>query len=170
MTLDARSTGVSSSEGSFQSSKTVSCLVSRSFMPTVMNGCANLSTTLANAKDLGYSMAKDANVSGLRSRSSSRICTYQGYVVLSSGSLIFTNCLFQHFRHIYVLDDKIEHLNHDSLPKLGLWIACTYALAKNKCIDNQKKLDKVGIDLEILWEEWRKQVTAQTKPLPSELI
>ena len=69
-----------------------------------------------------------------------------------------------------MLDEKIEHVHHQTLPKLGLWLAHTFAVAENKVLDSQKRLDQLGIDMNILRTEWKNQIKAQTKPLPSEFL
>jgi|SRR5882724_11454458 len=69
-----------------------------------------------------------------------------------------------------MLDEKIEHIHHHTLPKLGLWLARTFAVAENKVLDIQKRLDQLGIHMNILWPEWKHQIKAQTKPLPSESL
>ena len=69
-----------------------------------------------------------------------------------------------------MLDEKIEHVHHQTLPKLGLWLARTFSVAENKVLDSQKRLDHLGIDMNILRTEWKNQIKAQTKPLPSEFL
>jgi len=55
-----------------------------------------------------------------------------------------------------MLDEKIEHIHHQTLPKLGLWLALTFAVAENKVffLDSQKRFDQLGIDMNILPAEW----------------
>jgi hypothetical protein len=66
-----------------------------------------------------------------------------------------------------MLDAKIEHLHREALPKLGPWLARTFAVTENKAMDNEEVLSQIGITEEILRKEWANQISAQTKPLPS---
>lgn len=69
-----------------------------------------------------------------------------------------------------MLDDQIKFLDETSMRDLGGWLHRKYLACATRKKEAEEELDKhkkEGRDIPLLREEWKKQVTAQTKPIPS---
>lgn len=74
-----------------------------------------------------------------------------------------------YYRRLYSLDSQVKFLEHKSLISLGKWL---YRKSAHCQIRKEKALailDSINISHDVLRQEWKAQVTEQTKPLPSEL-
>ncbi|KAJ6471983.1 hypothetical protein C8R45DRAFT_936644 [Mycena sanguinolenta] len=67
---------------------------------------------------------------------------------------------------LYTLDAQIEHADEMSLLRLGEWIRRRHAHSVQKRGEASQALADSGKPLSLLRAEWKKQVAAQTKPLP----
>ncbi|KAJ6526360.1 hypothetical protein B0H19DRAFT_1275721 [Mycena capillaripes] len=71
----------------------------------------------------------------------------------------YHNCL-------YTLDAQMEHNTDASLLRLGDWIRRRHIHSHGKRLEATMALRACGKSKELLCAEWKKQVMAQTKPLP----
>ncbi|KAK6987448.1 hypothetical protein R3P38DRAFT_2574747 [Favolaschia claudopus] len=69
-------------------------------------------------------------------------------------------------RRLYTLDTQIRHLRNASIGRLGAWLGRRWAHMIDKRREATELFDECGHSRELLEEEHRKQVAAQTKPLP----
>lgn len=75
-----------------------------------------------------------------------------------------------------ILDQQIIHIRGQSLLNLGVWLAKKWGQAIAKVFELQRDLAKVregggeGLTDDELREEHKKQVAAQTKPLPRKSV
>ncbi|KAJ6548545.1 hypothetical protein B0H19DRAFT_952491 [Mycena capillaripes] len=67
---------------------------------------------------------------------------------------------------LYTLDAQMEHNADASLLRLGDWIRRRHVHSRGKRLEATKALRACGKSKELLRAEWKKQVMAQTKPLP----
>ncbi|KAJ8587501.1 hypothetical protein M405DRAFT_863681 [Rhizopogon salebrosus TDB-379] len=66
---------------------------------------------------------------------------------------------------LFVLDMQVRHLDLKSFEALGQWLQWKWMLCQRKKKVTLEGLGKVGVEEEILREEWAAQVAHQTKPL-----
>jgi proteasome lid subunit RPN8/RPN11 len=79
-----------------------------------------------------------------------------------------TDILFsQYHRRLYTLDSQIHHLQAASKQRLGAWLARRYAECENRHRAATQALAECGYPLNVLRDEYKKQVETQTRPLPS---
>ncbi|KAK7008483.1 hypothetical protein R3P38DRAFT_3324595 [Favolaschia claudopus] len=69
-------------------------------------------------------------------------------------------------RRLYVLDTQIRHLRQASVGRLGMWLGRRWVHMKEKQREAKEEFEACGHSRELLEVEHRKQVEAQTKPLP----
>ncbi|KAF7343583.1 hypothetical protein MSAN_01978800 [Mycena sanguinolenta] len=67
---------------------------------------------------------------------------------------------------LYTLDAQMEHADEMSLLRLGEWIRRHHAHCVQKRSEATKAFAEAGKPMSLLRAEWKKQVAAQTKPLP----
>ena len=68
------------------------------------------------------------------------------------------------------LDNQIKFLDELALAELGEWLRRKYNQCEDRRATAEKELRKNRNSIETLREEWKKQVAAQTKPIPSKTI
>ncbi|KAJ6465260.1 hypothetical protein C8R45DRAFT_1106910 [Mycena sanguinolenta] len=69
-------------------------------------------------------------------------------------------------RRLYTLDSQIDHLQKASIQRLGVWLARQWDHCEAKRWEAKAALKKSKQPLALLREEYKKQLEAQTKPLP----
>ncbi|KAJ6568559.1 hypothetical protein B0H19DRAFT_1256310 [Mycena capillaripes] len=67
---------------------------------------------------------------------------------------------------LYTLDTQVKHCDEGNLFRLGEWNKRRALHSAEKRAAAKEVIEKCGVALEVLKEEWEKQVAAQTKPLP----
>ncbi|KAJ7608819.1 hypothetical protein DFH06DRAFT_1148714, partial [Mycena polygramma] len=70
-------------------------------------------------------------------------------------------------RRLYTLDSQIHHLQQASIRRLGAWLARRWAHCQDMRREAEAMLLKCEQPRSLLEAEYKKQVAAQTKPLPS---
>ncbi|KAJ7854158.1 hypothetical protein B0H14DRAFT_3085541 [Mycena olivaceomarginata] len=65
---------------------------------------------------------------------------------------------------LHTIDSQIEHADKASLGRLGSWLVCRTVHCEGKRREAKRDLAECGIEEDVLREEWKKQVAAQTKP------
>ena len=73
----------------------------------------------------------------------------------------------EYHRRLYTLDSQIDHLQKASIRCLGAWLARRWDHCEAKRREAKAALKKSKQPLALLREEYKKQLAAQTKPLPS---
>ncbi|KAH6901151.1 hypothetical protein BKA70DRAFT_1437036 [Coprinopsis sp. MPI-PUGE-AT-0042] len=66
---------------------------------------------------------------------------------------------------ILVLDFQVEHLRQTSLMQSGKWILRKWDSCSQRISEVLGTLEEISFDEDVLWDQWRKQVAAQTQPL-----
>ncbi|KAJ7766951.1 hypothetical protein B0H14DRAFT_3509935 [Mycena olivaceomarginata] len=66
--------------------------------------------------------------------------------------------------HLHTIDSQIEHADKASLGRLGSWLVRRTVHCEGKRREAERDLAECGIEEDVLREEWKKQVAAQTKP------
>ncbi|KAF7364466.1 hypothetical protein MSAN_01108000 [Mycena sanguinolenta] len=69
-------------------------------------------------------------------------------------------------RRLYTLDSQIHHLQQANIRRLGAWLARWWDHCETKRREANEALRKSKQPLTVLREQYKKQVEAQTKPLP----
>ncbi|KAJ6535698.1 hypothetical protein B0H19DRAFT_1213812 [Mycena capillaripes] len=69
-------------------------------------------------------------------------------------------------RRLYTLDSQIHHLQQASIRHLGAWLARCWAHCQEKRREAEETLRDCKQPMSVLRSEYKKQVEAQTKPLP----
>ncbi|KAJ6564318.1 hypothetical protein B0H19DRAFT_1258773 [Mycena capillaripes] len=67
---------------------------------------------------------------------------------------------------LYTLDTQVKHCDEGNLFRLGEWNKRRALHSAEKRAAAKEVIEECGVALEVLKEEWEKQVAAQTKPLP----
>ncbi|KAJ7866947.1 hypothetical protein B0H14DRAFT_3442077 [Mycena olivaceomarginata] len=65
---------------------------------------------------------------------------------------------------LHTIDSQIEHADKASLGRLGSWLVRRTVHCEGKRREAERDLAECGIEEDVLREEWKKQVAAQTKP------
>ncbi|KAJ7318477.1 hypothetical protein DFH08DRAFT_971233 [Mycena albidolilacea] len=65
---------------------------------------------------------------------------------------------------LHTIDSQIEHADKASLGRLGSWLVRRTVHCEGKRREAERDLTECGIEEDVLREEWKKQVAAQTKP------
>ncbi|KAJ7689373.1 hypothetical protein B0H14DRAFT_2652810 [Mycena olivaceomarginata] len=65
---------------------------------------------------------------------------------------------------LHTINSQIEHADKVSLRRLGSWLVCQTVHCEGKRREAKRELTECGIEEDVLREEWKKQVAAQTKP------
>ncbi|THU86821.1 hypothetical protein K435DRAFT_682930 [Dendrothele bispora CBS 962.96] len=81
--------------------------------------------------------------------------------------IAYTRVAGYHLR-LYTLDSQLHFGNQESLLRMGTWIRRKLRLSSEKRSEHVKILEDCGIDMTVLREQWKKQVSTQTQPLPSQ--
>ncbi|KAJ7615590.1 hypothetical protein DFH06DRAFT_1145826 [Mycena polygramma] len=74
--------------------------------------------------------------------------------------------VLQFHRRLYTLDSQIHHLQQASIRRLGAWLARRWAHCQEMRREAEAMLLKCEQPRSLLEAEYKKQVAAQTKPLP----
>jgi hypothetical protein len=64
-----------------------------------------------------------------------------------------------------MIDHQVNHIHSKSLIQLGEWMAKQYKRSVITKFKSEQEVQDCGIDSEVLQEQWKAQVHAQTKPL-----
>ncbi|KAJ7615780.1 hypothetical protein DFH06DRAFT_1013158 [Mycena polygramma] len=67
---------------------------------------------------------------------------------------------------LYTLDTQVKHSDEGNLFRLGEWNKRRSLHSADKRAAAEEVIAECGVSLEVLEEEWKKQIVAQTKPLP----
>ncbi|KAJ7603276.1 hypothetical protein DFH06DRAFT_1022371, partial [Mycena polygramma] len=73
-------------------------------------------------------------------------------------------------RRLYTLDSQIHHLQQASIRRLGAWLARRWAHCQEMRREAEAMLLKCEQPRSLLEAEYKKQVAAQTKPLPTLIV
>ncbi|KAJ7892456.1 hypothetical protein B0H13DRAFT_2234789 [Mycena leptocephala] len=73
-------------------------------------------------------------------------------------------CGYHH--RLYTLDSQIHHLQRASIRRLGAWLARRWAHTQEKRREATEALEECAQPMTLLRAEYKKQLAAQTKPLP----
>ena len=69
-----------------------------------------------------------------------------------------------------MIDHQVDHIHSKSLVQLGEWMAKQYKRSLITKFNSEQEVRGCGIDAEVLQEEWKAQIHAQTKPLKGEVF
>ncbi|KAJ3714478.1 hypothetical protein C8R42DRAFT_646407 [Lentinula raphanica] len=73
-----------------------------------------------------------------------------------------------HHTRLYTLDSQVQHADRVSLVGLGDWLARKWRNTQAKHHEADNEVTNSGQDVLFLREQWKTQVTVQTKPLPKQ--
>lgn len=71
-----------------------------------------------------------------------------------------------YYRRLFSIDNQVRFLDNKSLMNLGDWLYRKWTICDKRRGSAMEILSAVGIDLDVLRNEWQDQVKEQTKPLP----
>ncbi|KAJ3759292.1 hypothetical protein EV360DRAFT_82236 [Lentinula raphanica] len=71
-----------------------------------------------------------------------------------------------HHTRLYTLDSQVQHADRLSLVGLGEWLARKWRITQSKYREADAEVHDSGKDPQYLREQWKSQISSQTKPLP----
>ncbi|THU82373.1 hypothetical protein K435DRAFT_933946 [Dendrothele bispora CBS 962.96] len=73
-----------------------------------------------------------------------------------------------YYVRLYTLDAQLNFNNQQALLNAGKWLQRKLQLCIQRHQNTQQEFNEAGISLEVAREQWKLQVTLQTKPLPTQ--